>query len=174
MNWDAIGSIAEFIGAVAVILTLIYLALQTKHNVLAVNQSAQQNLVTEMGAAMGALFENPEVAEIYLKGISSYSSLTPLEKVRFSSLFHQFARVSEQAYLSFRAGTLDAQVWQGLEAQVLDVFSSPGVQEWWVTREDWYSEAFRSLVIKCTTERAIELSMKYSETLQDSAPTNAN
>jgi hypothetical protein len=41
---------------VAVILTLIYLALQTKHNVLAVNQSAQQNLVTEMGAAMGALF----------------------------------------------------------------------------------------------------------------------
>jgi hypothetical protein len=33
MNWDAIGSIAEVVGALAVLITLIYLAVQTRDNV---------------------------------------------------------------------------------------------------------------------------------------------
>ncbi len=33
MNWDAVGSIAEVVGAVAVLITLIYLAVQTRNNV---------------------------------------------------------------------------------------------------------------------------------------------
>jgi len=32
MNWDAIGAIGEIIGALAVVVTLIYLAIQTRHN----------------------------------------------------------------------------------------------------------------------------------------------
>jgi hypothetical protein len=33
MNWDAIGSIAEVVGALAVLITLVYLAVQTRDNV---------------------------------------------------------------------------------------------------------------------------------------------
>ena len=33
MNWEAIGAAAEIIGALAVIVTLIYLAIQTRDNV---------------------------------------------------------------------------------------------------------------------------------------------
>ena len=33
MNWDALGALAEAVGALAVIITLIYLALQTRDNV---------------------------------------------------------------------------------------------------------------------------------------------
>jgi hypothetical protein len=32
MNWDAIGAIAELFGALAVLTTLIYLAVQVKHS----------------------------------------------------------------------------------------------------------------------------------------------
>jgi hypothetical protein len=162
MNWDAVSAVAEVIGALAVVSTLIYLAVQTKHNALAVNQSAQQAMVAEMGAAMGSLFANPEGAEIWLKGIASYSSLTAVEKVQLTSLFHQFARTSEQAYYSFRVGTLDAEIWEGLEANVLEVFSSPGMQEWWSLRSHWYSEAFQSLIDNSTLA-----STAYLETLQD-------
>ena len=40
MNWDAISAVAEVIGARAVVLTPIYLAMQMKHSTLAVNQAA--------------------------------------------------------------------------------------------------------------------------------------
>ena len=32
MNWDALGAIAELVGAIAVLLTLIYLAVQIRQN----------------------------------------------------------------------------------------------------------------------------------------------
>jgi hypothetical protein len=32
MNWDAIGAIGEIVGALAVLITLIYLAMQIKQN----------------------------------------------------------------------------------------------------------------------------------------------
>ena len=162
MNWDAIGAVAEVIGALAVVLTLIYLAIQMKHSALAVNQAAQQSMVAEMGASMDSLFANPEGAEIWLKGITSYSSLSAVEKVQLTSLLHHFARTVEQAHLSFRVGTFDAQVWQGLEAQVLDVFATPGMQEWWSLRRHWYSEAFQSLI-----DKSNQAPSKYLDTLHD-------
>lgn len=167
MNWDAVSAVSEVFGALAVAFTLIYLAVQTKHNALAVNQSAQQAMVAEMGSAFGTLFAHSEGAQIWLKGIASYSSLTAVEKVQLTSLFHHFARTCEQAYSSFRVGTLDTEIWYGLEAQALEVFSSPGMQEWWGLRRHWYSEAFRSLIDKSNS-----VSTAYLETLQDADQPN--
>ena len=42
MNWDAIGAVGEIIGALAVVATLGYLALQVKTNTAAVNQASRQ------------------------------------------------------------------------------------------------------------------------------------
>jgi hypothetical protein len=145
-----------------VVLTLIYLGIQMKHSTLAVNQAAQQSMVSEMGAAMGSLFANPEGAQIWLKGIASFSSLTAVEKVQLTSIFHQLARTCEQAYSSFRAGTLDAEIWHGLEANALEVFSSPGMRDWWSLRSHWYSESFRSFIAKSNL-----VSTTYIETLED-------
>ena len=41
MNWDAIGAVGEIIGALAVVLTLGYLAIQTRHSA-AATQSATE------------------------------------------------------------------------------------------------------------------------------------
>ena len=167
MNWVAVSAVAEVIGALAVVFTLIYLAIQMKHSTLAVNQAAQQSMVAEMGASMDLLFANPEGAEIWLKGIASFSSLTAVEKVRFTSLLHHFSRTVEHAHLSYRKGTLDAQIWQGLESQARDVFGSPGMQEWWSLRSHWYNEEYRSFV-----DKSIGSSTKYIETLHSTDQPN--
>ncbi len=39
MNWDAIGAIGELIGALAVVITLVFLVLQVRHNTRAMNES---------------------------------------------------------------------------------------------------------------------------------------
>ncbi len=164
MNWLAISAVAEVVGALAVVATLIYLAIQMKHSTLAVNQAAQQSLVAELGASMDLLFSNPEGAEIWLKGIKSFSSLTAAEKVRFTALLHHYSRTWEHAHLSYRKGTLDAAIWQGLVAQTCDVFGSPGIQEWWRVRGHWYSDEYRSFI-----ESSAKASTKYIESLHSAA-----
>ena len=58
-------------GVLAVVIVLVHLAPQIKHNALAVRQCAQQSMVTEMGAVTGAPFVNPEDRAIWLKGVDS-------------------------------------------------------------------------------------------------------
>ena len=74
MDWEAIGSIGEILGAVAVVMTLGYVAVQVRH---AKNSTADQNRlerargVREMGLSMIA---NPEAAydQILNWGLGQY------------------------------------------------------------------------------------------------------
>jgi hypothetical protein len=43
MNWDAVGAIGEVLGAIGVIVTLGYLAVQTRQNTRAINASTFSN-----------------------------------------------------------------------------------------------------------------------------------
>ena len=42
MNWDAIGAVGEIVGALAVVVTLIYLAVQTRHSAAATQRQIMQ------------------------------------------------------------------------------------------------------------------------------------
>jgi hypothetical protein len=119
-------------------------------------------MVAETGAAMDSIFANPQGAEIWVNGHESWSSLTKAGKAQFAGIMHHTMRVYEQAYLSFRAGTLEPQIWLGMETAALEVISSPGAQEWWSLRKHWYCEAFRSLI-----NRSDLVPTKYLDTLHD-------
>ena len=45
MNWDAIGAIGEIVGAIAVIVTIGYLALQMRRNTRSVRSAAAQQIL---------------------------------------------------------------------------------------------------------------------------------
>ena len=44
MNWDAIGAVGELIGAIAVVITLVYLAIQIRQNTKTVRASTYQSV----------------------------------------------------------------------------------------------------------------------------------
>ena len=45
MNWEAIGAVGEVVGAIAVVVTLVYLTLQLKQNTQSVQNSAWQAII---------------------------------------------------------------------------------------------------------------------------------
>ena len=51
MNWEAIGAVGEVIGALAVVVTLLYLARQSKNNTSAINRAAVQATLRGRGEA---------------------------------------------------------------------------------------------------------------------------
>ncbi len=48
MNWDAIGAVGEILGAIAVVVSLVYLATQINTSNKAVRQSSLHELMNEM------------------------------------------------------------------------------------------------------------------------------
>ncbi len=88
MNWDAAGAIGEIIGALAVFLTLIYLALQIRQNTKAVQASAIDASISKVTSVRQSMYENAEVAAIYVKGLANPDDLNEESRTRFRLLMH--------------------------------------------------------------------------------------
>lgn len=85
MNWDALGSLGEVIGALAVVATLIYLAIQTKQTKEAVELGSAVSTQDLYSNWRTTLLENPHIAKIIVTA-NSGGELTEEEKVTFHFL----------------------------------------------------------------------------------------
>ncbi len=96
MNWDVIGAVGEIIGALAVVATLIYLAIQIRENTRASKSEAFRDSV----AVWNDVFEMLASAdsELVMKALVSYQSLEGHEKHQFETLM-----IAAPADLSARA-----------------------------------------------------------------------
>lgn len=96
MNWDAIVAIVEIIGLMAVVASLIYLAVQVRQNSQLISQNtlvARSAMVHETSAFYARFFElvadNSELASIFHRGKNS-EELNPVELERFEALLEVY------------------------------------------------------------------------------------
>jgi len=73
MNWEAVGSIAEAIGATAVLVTLIYLATQVRHARDQISRSARQVRDATLRDLYLATAQSPELARVVGKATDGWT-----------------------------------------------------------------------------------------------------
>lgn len=99
MNWEAFGAIAEFLGAGAVLITLIYLAAQIKH-VRDQNESAAlDHIIEALNDFAGRIAGSDSLASLITRGRSSYDSLSEEERFRFDNIHYVFLNNMESWYV---------------------------------------------------------------------------
>ncbi len=62
MNWDAVGAMAELVGAIGVIASLIYLAIQIRQNTRSLQANTFQTVADSSGQRLMTLAQNDELA----------------------------------------------------------------------------------------------------------------
>ena len=131
MNWDALGAIAEIVGAFGVIASLTYVATQIRHNTRA--SAVESKLVTTgmLTEFVDMLITNPELNDIFLRGRTSTESLSKEENQRFSNMVMKTFWFCSAAHFQLRTGTLTEEDWFEIKA-ILDYWiAGAGVREWW-------------------------------------------
>ena len=88
MKGDAAGAVGEIVEAVAVFLTLVYLARQINQNTKAVRATALDSSVSSVIEVRGKIFEDPSLVSIYLKGLENPAQLNEIDEARFKLLMH--------------------------------------------------------------------------------------
>lgn len=84
MNWDALGAIGEIIGAAAVFATLVYLAVQIRQNTGAVRAAVLNSSVVAVTDIRAKLFGDPNLTDIYIRGLDDPDGLNVVDKARFT------------------------------------------------------------------------------------------
>ena len=105
-NWEAIGAIGEIVGAMAVVVSLTYLAMQIRAQNKEARITAVHDLVTAQQHTF-RLFLEPGVAEDFLTVLSDFDAAEPSQRLRFTMLLMDIWKVSQDAYLQNLEGRLD-------------------------------------------------------------------
>jgi hypothetical protein len=138
MNWDAIGAIAETLGAVGVIASLVYLATQIRHsreqmsqNTRAMRASGYQSFFQSMDEVAMRSTSSPEMAEALRLGITNFDQLNEEQAFYFNNWMLGMFMAFENGHYQFRTGILDESRWRLHRSNLTACLNSPGPRQWW-------------------------------------------
>jgi hypothetical protein len=143
---EALGNLGEFVGSIAVLVSLIYLGIQLRKSAETERTSTYQSIVSDFGRMNQSLASDPELLILYVKAMEDFESLTPSEKARISQVFYMTFRYFENMYYQHRKGYLEAEVWGGWKRLMLTYFARPGFESWWQMRRAVYSDSFATFL----------------------------
>lgn len=142
MNWNAAAAIAELIGALGVIASLIFVGLQVRQNTRSLRAATYDSLVGSNGEWLKALIGDPTLASSFEEAVADWSRVSESERPRVMYLLTQLFRQWENTFFQHRQGTLDPGLWRTWSHIIVSYFHQPGLQEWWKLRRHAYSAEF--------------------------------
>jgi len=120
MNWEMISAVGQMLGAVGVIISIIYLAAQIRNQNKESRRAAMNVLTTHWSDLNRTLVENPDFATLWLRALQSFDQLDGASKLRFGAHLGRFLRFADRLYLAVLDGTLDGRLWRGYERTLAD------------------------------------------------------
>ena len=126
MNWDAIGAVGELLGASAVLVTLIYLAVQIRQNTSAVATATYESTMTGFNDINIVVAGNPALASLLDRGCQNPDSLNSEEIVQFNFLLRCYSNQWWKLFKLYERGSLPAAEWSIFAKEAAQFLEQPG------------------------------------------------
>lgn len=114
VDWEAIGATAELLGAVAVVVSLVYLALQLRTNTRALRANASWDAEFVFAQRNERLSRDPDALALIQKGMDPGTELDSLTELERSQLFLDslsLLQTIQAQYFMWKSGSLPDEVW---------------------------------------------------------------
>jgi hypothetical protein len=148
MNWDAIGAAGEVLGAVAVLITLFYLARQIRQNTEEIRSANYHGVTDSFNELNLTVAGNPDLARVFRLGNEAYDELSEDEKEQYAFVMHAAFRIMDVIKFQSQKGTGDMTLWDFERSTIDTLLAGPGARKWWRERPYNFSEDFVSYVEK--------------------------
>jgi hypothetical protein len=130
MDWDAVGAIAEAVGAAGVLITLAYLAIQIRHNSASVDASTEDGVTSGFNDINNVIAADANLARIFTVGLDEPDRLTDDEAVRFSFLFSSYINQYNRLLVLNQKGTFPDDRWGMYAKELALLLATEGGARW--------------------------------------------
>jgi hypothetical protein len=142
VNWEAVVAIAEIAGLLAVVASLVYVAIQVRQNSELISQNtlvARSSMVHGTAVSYARFFEliadNPDLAGIYHRAVNGHK-LDPEEATRFEALLEVYFTSLEDSDHQYKSGLYfdeddDTDLVEYLAPAFRGMLSSQYGRAWW-------------------------------------------
>lgn len=130
MNWDAIAAIAEILGVVAVVVSLIYVGFQVRQNT---QQLRHDNLRQTVRGTLDANWfyhRDDRAFEVFRSGVQSFENLKAKDKALFHSIIVDLAFNFEVVRNMEQSGLVDRTAVEINQRFLIGILATPGGREW--------------------------------------------
>jgi hypothetical protein len=146
VNWEAIGAIAELVGAGGVIATLVYLAAQIRQNTISTRTQSYQAVVEALSHWSRSVGLDPSVATLLVQGNRDLGALPPAQRAQYTFLMVSLFRNYENIFYQHEQGAIDDVVFEGWKLRMRESLAAPGTRDWWDSGRLAYSTPFRAFL----------------------------
>ena len=138
--------IAEILGVIVLIISLVFVGLQIQHNTTALESAAAQSVHDNFAGWYSAAQSDPVLMALSIQGMQDYASLSGTEKAQFIAMFMAFCSYQQNAFYKWKEGTLSDELWRGWEYVSMNFLSTAGGQAFWAERSYMFGDAFQNYV----------------------------
>ena len=114
MDWNAVGAVGEILGAVAVFLTLLYLAAQIRQANKMAHFETTREIMAQFNACNHLIATDPSIREVLLKD----GELSIGESEQLYSYVDMYCNAWGTTQIAFDQGLVDKSLWAGVTKDV--------------------------------------------------------
>ncbi len=150
MKLEKLSALAELVSAIAIVVTLGYLAIQTQQNTAAIQASVRQAMLANDVELIRQQLDYPEL----VTGRAGDADLSNEDLVRLTANLLAVVRSRENQWLQYQNGVIDERSWRTYQMAIPAKLSTDFMRSWWRNRtaREEFDEGFVATVDKLLDE----------------------
>ena len=142
MNWEAIGAIGEVFGAIAVVVTLIYLSRQLAEHTKSLKVQSLNSTFSDYDSLMGEVQSLDGIGNAYRK-VMAGGDLSVDEEYEIGWLFRRILNVHDKVRYMHSIGAADTYNKNVIEKALPVIVGTKYFGIWWPEYRNRYSDGFQ-------------------------------
>jgi len=147
MTFEELGSLGEFVSAVAVVVSLVYVAREIRENSRSTRLTALQSHLDAAQRFLELPARDRDLARVTRIGQKTPEALSEDEMAQFRAWLSVGMRIAENLFVQYRAGNIQEESWEARSSGFLAILATPGGSEAWASLaplhrsdfQDWLS-----------------------------------
>lgn len=148
-----LGNYGEFVGAIGVVVTLGYLAIQIRQNTRSNRVAAELDNLKQLTSWVRRFSTDKDAQRIWDLVAEQTQPISPEDSRQWLWLIGELGWIAQTAFIQRQRGFLSSQAWEEFERTLLGMLQYDFVKEWWQNRETPYSREFTQFVDAAMAER---------------------
>ena len=146
MNLQDLAAVAEIVGGIAVIVSLIYVGLQVNESTSAIRSAAASDATTTMQSWYLEMGRNRQASDVWYNAMTSTEPLSARDEFQFLMSMHTAILGMQNSYLLAKEGTLDDEFREAVTTAIVAVKDLPGMDRYWRQRRSFLHTGFAKYV----------------------------
>lgn len=142
LKLSELASIAEIIGAFAVVISLVYVGVQVNDSAGAARSASANDANVAMQDWYLQIGSSQQTSELFYRALMSEEALSNEEEFQFLMMMHAVFLGFQNNYLLAEEGTIDMELRESLTMAISGVRNLPGMKRYWRQRKSYLHSGF--------------------------------